>query len=142
MDALRWMDGAESGKALKISDVKSEQVTNAVDVHGSSESRIVDLNALYFVLLEQNSPSIVYRLVIWQKFQIAFELAGQVAGLGDSQSEAILFSRASGHVPEFTQNLGSETDSGSIGRQLSKCVNNVSVRWILTFTHPEQDVGI
>lgn len=142
MDALRWMDSAEFCKALKISDVKSEQVTNAVDVHGSSEPRIVDLNALHFVFLEKAAPTVVHRLVIWQKFQIAFELAGQVAGLGDAQSEAILFSRSSGNIPEFPQNLGSETDSDLTGRQRSKRVDNIRVSRILGFTHPQQDVGI
>ena len=109
VDYVGWMDGEEQREALKVPDVDSQHLRDAVNIHARRDPGIVNLHAPDFLGQEQLPPTVMDIAAFGQQLKIPFDYAGDAVRLANAQSESVPVERTGGSIPKLARNLRGKT---------------------------------
>jgi hypothetical protein len=127
---------------LKVPHIDGQQLRDAVNVHARCQTGVVYLRASNLMRHKKPPPAVMHVAAVRQKLKITFDHAGNAIRFGGVQPETVLIQLAGGSVPELAKGLRGETEPRALRHEGEKRAANHWVVGIVSFAHPQQDVGV
>lgn len=134
--------GMNAREASEVRAVQGEYLADAVRVHGSGKSCVMDLYAGDAVLHDNRSPLAVNSFRVGKEGEATLDDASVPLGFSYREAEAIAFYRARRGIPELSHVLQCiSRDQASLFKGMD-CATHQRVLRVIAFGQAEQNVAI